>query len=139
MRFLKVLSVALALAIAFGGASAPVWAQGDASRGKKVFKKCTACHKLVAGKRAVGPSLYGLFGRTAGTVKKFRYSKDMKAVGDKGLVWDDETFLAFIENPRKFLGSKLGKKKGKTRMSFRGLRKQKDRDDLLAYLKEATK
>ncbi len=139
MRFLKVLSIVLAVAMTFGGASAPAWAQGDPARGKKVFKKCTACHKLVAGKRAIGPSLYGMFGRTAGTVKKFKYSKDMKAAGDKGLVWDDETFVAFIENPKKFLGSKLGKKKGRTRMAFGGLRKQKDRDDLLAFLKQATK
>jgi len=139
MRFLKVLSIVLAVALTFGGASAPAWAQGDPARGKKVFKKCAACHKLAAGKRAIGPSLSGLFGRAVGGLEKFRYSNDMKAVGDKGLVWDDETFLAFIENPKKFLGAKLGKKKGKTRMGFRGLRKQKDRDDLLAFLKQATK
>ncbi len=139
MKVLKVLSVALALAIGFGVASAPVWAQGDAALGKKVFKKCRACHKLVAGKKAIGPSLYGLFGRTAGTVEKFKYSKDMKAAGQKGLVWNDETFLAYMKAPKKFIGKLVGKKKARTRMVFSRLKKEKDRDNLLAYLKQATK
>ncbi len=139
MKFLKVLSVALALSMGFAVASAPVLAQGDAARGKKVFNRCKACHKLVAGKKAIGPSLHGIFGRTAGTTKKFKYSKDMKAAGAKGLVWSDETFLAYIQNPKKFIGSLIGKKKAKTRMAFNGLRKEKDRVNLLAYLKQATK
>ncbi len=139
MNFLKVLSFALALSMGFAVASAPVWADGDAKRGKKVFNKCKACHKLVAGKKAVGPSLHGMFGRTAGTTKKFKYSKDMKAAGEKGLVWNDETFLAYMAKPKKFIGSLIGKKKAKTRMAFNGLKKEKDRVNLLAYLKQATK
>ena len=89
MKIIKVLSIALALSMGFGVASAPVWAEGDAKLGKKVFKKCKACHKLVTGKKAVGPSLHGMFGRKAAMVKKFKYSKDMKAAGANGLVWTD--------------------------------------------------
>ena len=139
MKFLKILSVALAMSMGFAVVSAPVWADGDVKRGKKVFKKCKACHKLVAGKKAVGPSLHGMFGRKAGTVKKFKFSKDMKKAGEKGLVWTDETFLAYIKNPKKYVGNLVGKKKAKTRMVFRGLKKEKDRVNLLAYLKKATK
>ncbi len=139
MKVLKILSVALALSMGLGVASAPVWADGDAKRGKKVFNKCKACHKLVAGKKAVGPSLHGMFGRKAAMVKKFKYSKDMKAAGENGLVWDDASFLAYMKSPKKFIGSKIGKKKAKTRMAFNGLKKEKDRVNLLAYLKQATK
>ena len=139
MKIFKVLSIALALSMGFGVASAPVWAEGDAKRGKKVFNKCKACHKLVAGKKAIGPSLHGMFGRTAGTAKKFKYSKDMKAAGAKGLIWNDETFLAYIAKPKKFIGSLIGKKKARTRMAFNGLKKEKDRVNLLTYLKQATK
>ena len=138
MKIFKVLSVALALSMGFGVASAPVWAEGDAKRGKKVFNKCKACHKLTA-KKAIGPGLLGMFGRNAGTVAKFKYSKDMKAAGAKGLVWNDETFLAYMAKPKKFIGSIIGKKKAKTRMAFNGLKKEKDRVNLLAYLKTATK
>ena len=138
MKVLKVLSIALALFMAYGVTSAPVWAEGDVKRGKKVFNKCKACHKLTATK-AIGPGLLGMFGRTAGTVKKFKYSKDMKAAGANGLVWNDETFLAYMKAPKKFIGKQIGKKKGKTRMAFNGLKKEKDRVNLLAYLKQATK
>ncbi len=138
MRILKVLSVALALSMGFAVATAPVVAQGDPARGKKVFKKCSACHKLTA-KKAIGPGLLGMFGREAGAVKKFKYSKDMKAAGAKGLVWNDETFLAYMAKPKKFIGSIIGKKKARTRMAFNGLKKEKDRVNLLAYLKQATK
>ena len=139
MKIFKVLSISLALSMGLSVASAPVWADGDAKRGKKVFNKCKACHKLVAGKKAVGPSLHGMFGRTAGTVKNFKYSKDMKAAGAKGLVWNDETFLAYMAKPKKFIGALIGKRKAKTRMAFNGLRKEKDRVNLLTYLKQATK
>ena len=139
MKIIKVLSIALALSMGFAVASAPVWADGDAKRGKKVFNKCKACHKLVAGKKAVGPSLHGMFGRKAAMVKKFKYSKDMKAAAAKGLVWTDETFLDYMKNPKKFIGKQIGKKKAKTRMAFNGLKKEKDRVNLLAYLKQATK
>ncbi len=139
MKILKVLSFALALSMGFAVASAPVWAEGDVKRGKKVFNKCKACHKLAAGKRGVGPSLNGMFGRKAASVEKFKYSKDMKAAGEKGLVWTDETFLAYMAKTKKFIGKQIGKKKAKTRMAFNGLKKEKDRVNLLAYLKAATK
>ena len=80
-----------------------------------------------------------MFGRKAGTAPGFKFSEDMIAAGEKGLVWNDETFLAYMEKPKKYIGSFIGKNKARTRMSFNGLRKKKDRDNLLAYLKEATK
>ena len=61
------------------------------------------------------------------------------AAGEKGLVWNDETFLAYMAKPKQYLGSVIGKKKAKTRMAFNGLKKEKDRVNLLAYLKQATK
>jgi cytochrome c len=123
----------------FGVAAAPVWADGDVKRGKKVFNKCKACHKLEAGKKAVGPSLHGMFGRKAGTAPNFKFSDDLVAAGEKGLVWNDETFLAYMAKPKEYIGSFIGKKKAKTRMAFNGLKKESDRANLLAYLKEASK
>jgi cytochrome c len=111
-----------ALALASGTMAA------DAAKGKKVFNKCKACHSLKAGKKKIGPDLAKLFGRKAGTVKKFRYSKALKK---SGVVWDEKSLDAFLAKPRKFV-------KG-TKMSFPGLKKKADRDNLIAFLKEATK
>ncbi len=139
MKLFNVVMLAVGVTIAAGNIPAPALAEGDPARGKKMFNKCKACHKTVAGKKGIGPSLYGIFGRTAGTSKKFKYSKDLKAAGKKGLVWNAKTLSAFIAAPKKYLGSVIGKKKAKTKMSFRGLKKSKDRDDLLAYLMKVTK
>ncbi|MDE0056651.1 MAG: c-type cytochrome [Defluviicoccus sp.] len=143
-RILRSLALGLFLAVGALAAdavvtAAPAHAAGDVKKGKKVFAKCKACHRTVAGKKGVGPNLNGLFGRTAGTLAKFKYSKDMKAAGAKGLVWTEETLFTYLQNPKPFVGSFIGKKKAKTRMVFKGLKKAKDRENLIAYLKEATK
>jgi len=114
-------------------------AAADNAAGEKVFKKCAACHSLKAGKKKVGPSLHGLYGRTAGTFvdakgKAFKHSKDMVAAGAAGLVWDEKTLGDYIAKPKPYIGGLLGKKKGKTKMAFGGLRKPADVTALITYI-----
>jgi len=99
----------------------------DAAKGKKVFNKCKSCHVVNKKKNRIGPHLVGLFGRKAGSVPKYKYSKAMRK---SDLVWNAETLDKYLEKPRKFL-------KG-TKMSFAGLNKKAQRDNVIAYLKEAT-
>ena len=96
---------------------------GDVKAGKKVFKKCKACHKMKAGKNGVGPHLAGVIGREAGAVEGFKYSK---AMAGSGLVWDAETLTGFLTKPKKYL-------KG-TKMTFNGLKKPADVENVLAYI-----
>lgn len=121
----KLVVLGMGLMLALGSTSVQA---ADMAKGKKVFNKCKSCHSLKAGKKKVGPSLHGIFGREAGTGEKFKYSKAMKA---SGVVWDDASMDAFLEKPKKFM-------KG-TKMSFPGLKKKDDRDNLIAWLKENTK
>lgn len=113
----------VALMLASGTASA-----ADAAKGKKVYNKCKACHSMKAGKKKVGPSLHNIIGKSAASMEGYKYSKAMKK---SGLTWDEETLTKFLKKPRKFV-------KG-TKMSFAGLKKQKHIDNLIAYLKEASK
>ncbi len=110
----------------------------DAAAGKKVFKKCAACHKLTA-KNGVGPGLAGIIGRKVASTDYKRYSKDFKALGEKGVVWNAETLASFVHMPKKWVASELGKKKAKIRMAFAGVKKQKDVDNLVAFLMENAK
>ena len=118
--FIKVAGFTAVLA-AFGS---PAMADGDAAAGKKVFKKCKACHTLVEGKKKVGPSLYGVIGRAAGTVEGYKYSKALLA---SGLTWDDETLAKYLTKPKVLVP--------KTKMSFAGLKKEGDIANVIAYIK----
>jgi len=117
---------ALGLAMTLGmGLATPTLADGDAAAGKKVFRKCMACHQLKEGVNRVGPSLHGVIRREAGAVDGFKYSDAMKG---SGVTWTQENLDAYLENPRKFV-------KG-TRMAFAGLKKEQDRLDVIAYIAE---
>lgn len=115
--------------------SAPALAEeGDVIAGEKVFKKCTACHRVGDdAKNKVGPVLNAVFGRTAGTFEDFKYGKSIVAAGENGLVWDEEQIFTYLENPKQFLRDYLGDKKAKTKMTFR-LKKEEDRKNVIAYL-----
>lgn len=117
-------ALALGLTVALGAGVA--LAEGDAAKGKKVFNKCKACHSLKVGKNKIGPSLAGVFGRAAGTAEGFKkYSKAMK---ESGITWDEESLKTFITKPKKMVPG--------TKMTFGGVRKEGDRDNLIAYLKQ---
>lgn len=107
--------------------SAPAFAEGDAAKGEKVFKKCKACHAVGEGaKNRVGPVLNGVFGAPLAQNPDFKYSKGMQEKAAEGLVWDDANLTAFLTKPRDFV-------KG-TKMAFAGLRKEQEIQDVIAYL-----
>ena len=103
--------------------STPALAEGNIKAGKKIFKKCKACHDVKEGKNKVGPSLYNIVGATAGKVEGFKYSK---AMAESGLVWDEANLRAFVTKPKELVPG--------NRMAFAGLKKEKQIDDLIAYL-----
>lgn len=130
--------VAMAVLSAVLGAGA-AHAAGDAAKGEKIFLKCRACHEIVSsdgetiqrgGK--VGPNLFGVFGRKAGSYEDFRgYSDSMKAAGEKGLVWDEEHFVTYVQDPTAFLRDYLEDPKARGKMTFK---LTKDMEDIYAYL-----
>lgn len=128
-QFVRLAVAGLALVAFAGTASA---GEGDPKKGEKVFKKCKACHMVgEKAKKRVGPVLNNLIGRTAGTSEGFKYSKAMKEAGEGGLVWTDENLHKYLEKPKKFVPG--------NKMAFAGLKKEKDRDDVIAYLKQFSK
>ncbi|MCB6179289.1 c-type cytochrome [Rhodobacter sp. Har01] len=110
--------------------SAPPAAGADqalVAAGEKVFKVCSACHRLGEGaKNSTGPVLNGVIGRTAGTGEGFKYSKPMAEKGAAGLVWDAATIDAYLADPKGYIP--------KNKMSFAGLKKPEDRAAVIAYL-----
>ena len=99
-------------------------ALGDAAHGEKVFKKCSACHMIVSGgKNMIGPNLWGVIGRTAGSVTDYKYSKAMVEYNKE---WTFEEMNAYLIKPQAYI-------KG-TKMAFAGLRKEKDRASVILYM-----
>lgn len=98
---------------------------GDLENGRVKFGLCRSCHTITqGGPNQVGPNLYGFFGRKAGTHEGYKYSEAMTA---SSIVWDGPTLDQWLANPRTFLPG--------TKMTFAGLNNEKDRVDLIAYLK----
>ena len=112
---------ALAFAFTASGAAAQT-ASGDLMKGKSAFAVCAVCHSDTPGKAGIGPSLFGVVGRDAGTAPGFKYSAAMKAAGK----WTPEKLDAFIASPKTVVPG--------TTMPFGGLKDAGKRADLVAYL-----
>lgn len=106
------------------GLTLPACAQ-DAEAGKAVFKSiCNLCHEAGEGRNRVGPSLYGVVGRRAGTEAGFTYSDVVKG---SGITWTEDMLDSWISGPQKVVPG--------NRMTYAGLKDDKKRHDLIAYLK----
>ena len=109
---------------------------GDRKRGEQYFYEriyggCSVCHTLVKDRKWIGPSLHGIFGRKAGTIEGFVYSRAMR---ESGIVWDAKAIDRLIQNPRAYVPG--------TRMFHKGLpgtQHAQIRRDIIAFLKEATR
>ena len=100
-----------------------VLATADAGKGERVFKKCTACHKVEDGANGTGPHLFGVVGRAKASVAGFNYSGALSGMdGD----WTPDNLNAFLEKPSTYVSG--------TSMSFAGLKKVEDRANVIAYL-----
>ena len=119
--------VTAAMTAATGAARAQ---SGDVAKGERAFNlQCKACHTLErGGANKIVPNLYGLMGRRSGTMKGYGYSEVMRRFG---IEWTDKTLAEYLRDPRTSMPG--------TKMVFAGIRRQDQLDDVIAYLKEATR
>tara|TARA_B110000116_G_scaffold259921_1_gene262517 strand:+ start:501 stop:1022 length:522 start_codon:yes stop_codon:yes gene_type:complete len=103
-----------------------IFASTSAKDGAKIFKKCAACHSISqGGKNKIGPALWGVLGRQAGIVTDYKYSK---AMAEHGQIWSFDEMNSFLIKPKDWI-------KG-TKMSFAGLKSEKDRAAVILYMNE---
>jgi cytochrome c len=118
------LTIGMTAALVALGMGHAAWAQ-DVAQGEKLFKQvCFTCHTAEAGKNKIGPSLFGVVGRKAGSVAEFSYSSAMK---DSNVTWDEEALDKYLTDPRKFVAG--------NKMAYVGLKKPEQRAEVIAYLK----
>ena len=105
-----------------------LFASTSADDGKKIFKKCAACHSITqGGGNKIGPALWGVLGKPAGSISNYKYSKAMAAHGKP---WSFQEMNGFLTKPKDWI-------KG-TKMSFAGLKSEKDRAAVILYMNEKT-
>ena len=105
-----------------------IFASTSVAEGEKVFKKCAACHSIAkGGSNKIGPALWGVMGRQAGSVPEYKYSK---ALAEHGKSWSFEEMNGFLIKPKEWI-------KG-TKMSFAGLKNEKDRAAVILYMNKNT-
>mmetsp|Transcript_28722 Transcript_28722/g.54355 ORF Transcript_28722/g.54355 Transcript_28722/m.54355 type:complete len:155 (+) Transcript_28722:6172-6636(+) len=133
-------TAALALPAFADGHAVDLTATGDAAAGEKAFRGCVACHVVVneagetlAGRKSkTGPNLYAVVGRAAGGVEDFRYSDIMGLAGEQGVVWDEASFVGYVQDPTGWLRETTGDG-GRGNMTYK-VRKEADAVNLYAYL-----
>jgi cytochrome c len=113
-----------ALAVIASMAAASSALAQDAAAGKTVFNKCVACHAIGEGaQNKVGPQLNGLDGRKSGTAPDYSYSEANK---NSGITWNEAQFKEYIKEPKAKIPG--------TKMSFAGIKNEKDVNDLWAFI-----
>ncbi len=139
MKRLSVLTAAAALL------TTPVLADGhatgDAEAGEAAFRQCISCHVVVdaagetlAGRNArTGPNLWGIDGRMVGSVEDFRYGNGLTALMEAETVWDEASFVAYVQDPTGWIRETTGDDSLRGAMSFR-VRSEEDALNLYAYL-----
>ena len=101
---------------------------GDLERGRKLYLQCRACHSLKENEpHKIGPNLFKIIGSTAGTMKGYNYSD---ALSKSEIVWTKENLDLWLEKPYEIIPG--------NKMVFSGMRKQEDRNDLIAYVYDET-
>ncbi|NJM83895.1 MAG: cytochrome C [Tabrizicola sp.] len=110
----------------------------DPAAGEADFKKCKACHSIVAADGTeiqkggrTGPNLYGIIGRAVASDPDFKYGESIAAVGASGAVWDEASLAAYVTDPTAFLKDKTGDAGAKSKMSFK---LSAGGEDMAAYL-----
>ncbi len=105
-----------------------LFASTSAGEGQKIFKKCAACHSIAqGGANKIGPALWGVLGRNAGSHPDYKYSKAMAAYAKP---WSFEEMDGFLLKPKEWI-------KG-TKMSFAGLKNSKERAAVILYMNANT-
>lgn len=121
-RSLTRLATLVALTVLLGTTN--TFAAGNPANGKALFVRCAVCHKVTSGGgNGIGPNLFGVVGRRAGSVAGFNYSSAMKAAG---FAWTDEKLKAYVGKPQAVVPG--------NRMAFAGIPNPTQADDLVAYL-----
>ena len=114
-------AIAAAVLVSLAGAA---HAAGDATKGKVIFQRCAICHRAEKdGGNGLGPNLFGVVGRKAGSVENFAYSSAMK---NSGITWTTDKLTSYIEHPASVVPG--------NRMAFAGLSNPAQAGDVAAYL-----
>jgi cytochrome c len=117
----------LALVVGIAAGVPPAQAEDDPKHGAEVYRVCSACHSLQPGVHLTGPSLADMWGKKAASADGFvRYSRALRS---QELTWDENALNAWLADPKAMVPGNY--------MTFRGLRNDRDRGDLIAFLKLA--
>jgi cytochrome c len=121
---MRLAGIGLCAAAMIAASTAMAQAAGDPARGKIVFKQCSACHTAIPNVRdSMGPGLFGVVGRKAGTKPGYTYSDAMKK---SGIVWSEASLKTFVMKPMETVPG--------SNMFFNGIGNSAQADDLVAYL-----
>jgi cytochrome c len=111
---------------------------GDPAAGETQWRQCRACHMITSpdgeeiqrGGR-VGPNLWGVVGSQAGADEDFRFSAELAEAGEEGLIWDEENFVAYVQDPTGFIRAHTDNPRARSPMNFQ---MRQGAEDMYAYL-----